>query len=134
MIRVISVGLCGVQVPTGHEKDGGGDSLSDGERLFYLEPSFWKCFVQCFEVIVFCNAHAHLGEIPLIQSLNSYHILSYQSYPVMSWSFLQLDSYGSLSIHRSFAVHEGTALSGDLLEARVKSPAVGIFERFFKSW
>ena len=111
-----------VQVPTGHEKDGdgGGDSLSDGERLFFnLEPSFWKCFVQCFEVIVFCHSHVHLGGIPLIESLKFYHILSYQSYPVMSRSFLQLDSNGSLSIHRFLPVHQGTAVSGELLEAQI---------------
>lgn len=121
-------------MPTGHEKDGGGESLSEEQKLFLnFKPSFGTCFEKSFEVIVFCNAHADLGGFPLIQSLNSYHILSYQSHPVMSRSFLQLDLYASLSIHRFLAVHEGTALSGDLLEARVKSPAVGIFERFFKS-
>ena len=99
-----------------------------------LSPVFENVLWSVLKLLFFCHAHVHLGGFPLIQSLDSYHILSYQSYPVMSWTFLQLDSYGSLSIHRSFAVHEGTALSGDLLEARVKSPAVGIFERFFKSW
>lgn len=98
-----------------------------------LSPVFENVLWSVLKLLFFfCHAHVHLGGFPLIQSLDSYHILSYQSYPVMSWSFLQLDSYGSLSIHRSFAVHQGTALSGDLLEARVKSPAVGIFERFLQ--
>ena len=39
-----------VQVPTGHEKDGGGESLSE-EEFFFIEPSVWTCFLKCFEVI-----------------------------------------------------------------------------------
>jgi len=58
-----------MQVPTGHEKDGGGESLSEEQKLFLnFKPSFGTCFEKSFEVIVFCNAHADLGGFPLIQS------------------------------------------------------------------